>query len=875
MFNRALFYLRYAWRNLRRSARWTTFAVFCIAAGVATVVALRSLGLAIGDSLVDNVRASNHGDITFSYNRTSNPFGSMGFGDISDERNTYSDRAINIAREWVEARGGQISTYSSASNVQITAVDYTSVGRPQFISTYLIDPQTFPPTNDIYATDPAGVPLRDLFTGGNDVVISQNLADAQSIAVGDTVRVSNTEEEFTVRGIVPTETEAGINNLFASFFGFAYLDIASAETIQLSSQPNIISLTLPPGTDILQAAQDLSSAGVGGAATTVPALLQRNAMIGDILGRFIVIMGLGALLIGGVGIINTMLVMVGRRTNEIAALKTFGLKGGQVAALFLSEAFLLGIMGSIIGTIIGTLMSGVVNRYGEAFLQQRLPLRFYPEAALFGLALGVIVTVVFGILPVLTANRIRPAIILRPNETVVPAAGCLHSLIALLLVVVVIGGIAGQILGNILAGVIGVAVTLLILGLLVGVMWLVVWLVSRLPSFGVVDLRLALRNLTSRRIRTATTLLALSAGMFALSSISFVGAGTRELLTFQLSQNMGGNVLVFPLLGLVSQDLAQAFLDASISNIEGVENNTRMSMYNARLVAVDGEAPQITLPFEDQMPRGARRMVTSLSVMTRDSSNPEAVQPSIVEGRSITPADEGQNVMVVSEDLNSVRLGSIVTLQTNRGQQDYEVIGVLSNTGGFSFGQAYVPVGTMQGRPDFSFNILQVAPESLNQVLLDLSSSPLVISLDITFIDSLLGRLINQFSAIPTLVGLLSLLAAAVAMANTVSLATLERRRQIGVLKAVGLKGRRILWIMLLENTLIGLLGGLLGIGLSALGVAVMTALGQGMAIPIPRDAAPVAVALVIASVVIAWVSTFLSARPAVSERVTSVLRYE
>ncbi|CAG1772008.1 partial ABC transporter permease YtrF, partial [uncultured bacterium] len=135
--------------------------------------------------------------------------------------------------------------------------------------------------------------------------------------------------------------------------------------------------------------------------------------------------------------------------------------------------------------------------------------------------------------------------------------------------------------------------------------------------------------------------------------------------------------------------------------------------------------------------------------------------------------------------------------------------------------------------------------------------------------------LINQFSAIPTLVGLLSLLAAAVAMANTVSLATLERRRQIGVLKAVGLKGRRILWIMLLENTLIGLLGGLLGIGLSALGVAVMTALGQGMAIPIPRDAAPVAVALVIASVVIAWVSTFLSARPAVSERVTSVLRYE
>jgi putative ABC transport system permease protein len=160
-------------------------------------------------------------------------------------------------------------------------------------------------------------------------------------------------------------------------------------------------------------------------------------------------------------------------------------------------------------------------------------------------------------------------------------------------------------------------------------------------------------------------------------------------------------------------------------------------------------------------------------------------------------------------------------------------------------------------------------------VLLAFSEIPFVFALDISFIDSLLTRLINQFSAIPTIVGLLSLLAAAVSMANTVSLATLERRRQIGILKAVGLKGRRVLWVMLLENTLVGLLGGVLGIGVSALGVAIMTALGQGDAIPIPRDAVPAALALIGASVLIAWVSTFLSARVAVQERVANVLRYE
>ena len=61
---RILFYFRYAYQNLRGSGRWTTFAILSVAAGVATVVALRSLGLAIGDSLLVNLRELNRGDIT-------------------------------------------------------------------------------------------------------------------------------------------------------------------------------------------------------------------------------------------------------------------------------------------------------------------------------------------------------------------------------------------------------------------------------------------------------------------------------------------------------------------------------------------------------------------------------------------------------------------------------------------------------------------------------------------------------------------------------------------------------------------------------------------------------------------------------------------
>ena len=54
--------------------------------------------------------------------------------------------------------------------------------------------------------------------------------------------------------------------------------------------------------------------------------------------------------------------------------------------------------------------------------------------------------------------------------------------------------------------------------------------------------------MSTQRLRTATTLLALSAGMFALSSITFVGEGTRQLLTDVLGQSFGGNVLAIPVI---------------------------------------------------------------------------------------------------------------------------------------------------------------------------------------------------------------------------------------------------------------------------------------------------------------------------------------
>lgn len=859
------FYLHYAARNLRRSGRWSIFAVFCIAAGVATVVALRSLGLAIQDTLTSNVQQSNHGDILlFSGSRAA--FGA--FGPMSSASDTFDERDVRNAETWAEANSAQMTQFYITSNVQITAVDTVTSGRPQYVAAYLVDPATFPPTDPIVALEPAGVRINDLLAGERSIVISRNLADLQGLAVGDPVRVSGTEETFTITGIVATEYESSIENIIAAFFGFAYIDQQYAAMMSLPELPNRMSFTLPSGTDIDAKARDLINV-VPTRYDTVPEIIERNTFIGDYIGRFIVIMGLGALLIGGIGIINTMLVIVRRRTMEIAALKTFGLNGRQVAAMFTAEAFLLGLIGSLVGVVAGLGLSLLVNQYGEAFLQQRLVWRFQPEVVLYGMAIGIPITVVFGVLPILLAARVRPGIILRPNESHVTGAGCLQSLLALILVVLVVGVIAGQILGNVPIGMIAVAVTLIVLGVLVGLLWVVVWLVGKLPAFGNVDLKLALRNLSTRRIRTATTLLALSGGMFALSSLTFFGQGTLEIVNFTLTNSLGGNVLLFPLL---PGGVGQALVNARVATLDGVTYTTRIENYSGwELELLDGQEV-VTLAEQFDAPQRAQ----NVSLQSRDTTNP--TPRSMAAGRDLTAEDRGKQVAIASANPQleglGLHVGSILTLRNGRQTMEFEVVGISSSTN--LFGDAIeVPPGSLSQSSSFQFNVLQVADEKLNDVLLSLTSIPLVFALDISFIDGLLRRIIDQFSAIPTVVGLLSLLAAAVAMANTVALATMERRHQIGILKAIGLKGRRVLWVMLLENTLIGLLGGAIGIGLSALGVAIMTAVSTGTAVPIPRDATLIAVLLVVASVVIAWVATILSARVAVAERALNVLRYE
>lgn len=923
--SRTTFYIQYALRNLWRSKRWSTFAMLSVAAGVATMVALRSLGLAIGDSLTSNIQSTNKGDITLE--RSTGP-GGLTFG--SGQNSAFDDLQLRLIRDWVDDNAAAATEYS-ATNLQIAPVDRPS-GLFDFMTGIMIDPATYPPTHDITALQPDGASLESLLQNPQDIVISDNLAEAQALQVGDSVRVTGSDTTYTVRGIVPTEAEAGLQDIFAAFFGFAYFQQGQAGELGLNPRPNHISILMPEGAtnaQIQRAGDELNelvSRGSGFTRVlTVPSILEQNEAIADLIGRFIVIMGLGAMLIGGVGIINTMLVMVRRRTDEIAALKTFGLKGRQIATLFAVEGLSLGLIGSVIGLIVGIAISRLTNTYGETFIQQSVGWQVYPEALAFGLVLGIVVTVVFGVMPVLTAVKVRPGIILRPNESFVPALGVMQSISVILFMVLALGVVAGQIIGplpasidllagvplpqNITLGILVVAITLVILAVLVGLLWVLIWLIGKLPALGWVDLNLALRNLGTRRLRTATTLLAISTGIFAISSISFYGAGVREILQFTLTETFGGNVLILSP-ATFAQDAgaaenARQRLDTTLDDLgDAIQYRTRFQTYSGQMVSVGDQAlaemneevnwTELSREFAQASRSGdfdraaelaeqLEEMNTLVSVSVVQSNNPDLEETTIYRGRGLRPSDQGEDVAVVLMEERmqdwGVSVGDEIVVSVRGEPHTLEVVGLAPPNDDFqpnSFGNITVPVGTLGNTlPNFQLHTVQTAPDRVEEVENAIKSIPFFFSINVELIEGVIGRVIDQFSALPFLVGILSLAAAAVIMANTVALATLERRRQIGILKSLGLKRRRVVFIMLLENVFVSLMGAVIGIGVSALGFLLLSLLGLDNLVLIPDNAQPVAAALVVAAVAIGGTATFLSASSAAHERVLNVLRYD
>ncbi|HLA42160.1 MAG TPA: FtsX-like permease family protein, partial [Aggregatilineales bacterium] len=319
-----------------------------------------------------------------------------------------------------------------------------------FILPFAIDGQNYPLFGEVRSEDDQ--PLSEILKNPTDIVLSRNVADDLGAEIGDVVRISGTEQEFTVSGIVPTDTEGGLDNILAGILGYYYLDLKAVpffEGLEPRTATQIyIALDDPDAVDAVDSALQRRYPYLG--TTTTTEIRDRNSQISNTVNDLVVIMGLVSMLIGGIGIVNTMLVIVSRRTTEVAVLKTIGLEPEEVTILFMVEAVLMGIVGSLMGILLGWLMAFALQGIAEIFVAQNLTFRFALKPPLNGFIIGVLITTIFGFIPTLAAGQVRPASVLRPTETVIPKAGRLRSFAALMIVLLAISLVAQGLIGSVL-----------------------------------------------------------------------------------------------------------------------------------------------------------------------------------------------------------------------------------------------------------------------------------------------------------------------------------------------------------------------------------------------------------------------------------------
>lgn len=490
--------LRDMWRNRTR----TVFALICVATGVAAVVALRTLAFMVADELTEDLAQVNRGDMRIYASRNvpelvelstqRNPVFRRAV--LDGIRSWAGEQSVQLTiarlnnsaqlRKLVSGRSEVTSQlpvltlfvepeqYPFYDTITVTAPAGTSFSgvlgggtELQAIASVLLPKLgTVASVTATSGVSPGSALLRaDLAITGyplyvvahpRPLVIPGSLAhdDRFALVVGDYVRLGASDTLYRVTGIVPSSSESilSIPQMILFNYRYVYVPFSDLPLHGEAALPDQIFGRLPLGQDAnsteatllryLYANFDIETdLSTTLRIDTVPKLRKENEIVADVVDDTILVMGLSSLLIGGIGIINTMLVIVSRRMLEIAVLKTVGLKGYRVTVLFLVESLLMGLLGSLLGIAVGIVLSYAIRDIGERAFSLSLQWRLYPEAVFSGLFLGVIVTVLFGLLPTLIAGQVRPAIVLRPNETPMPTAGLLQTLITLIVMITILG----------------------------------------------------------------------------------------------------------------------------------------------------------------------------------------------------------------------------------------------------------------------------------------------------------------------------------------------------------------------------------------------------------------------------------------------------
>ncbi|WP_275793461.1 ABC transporter permease [Prescottella equi] len=694
-------------------------------------------------------------------------------------------RNIDGVRAVAPSVGGQVVVLDSAGKPMQNG------GAPSIGASYLPPEQTLgEPTKFVAGTPPEQA---------GQIALNESAATRAGLDVGSDTRVLTMRgwSDVTVAGIYAPETDTGgyvgalftdpqARELFTDGSHVGYIDVAGTGASQDELRDRIAA-ALPDtkvqtGAEVKQETKD----EIGEALSFV--------------NYFLLAFGAIALLVGTFIIYNTFSMIVAQRLRELALLRAIGASRKQVGRSVVFEALVVGAIGSALG-----LAAGVGLAYGLRSLLNAfdlgLPegsLQVAPRTIVVALVLGIVVTVVSAYAPARRAAKVPPVAAMREEfastgdtlkvRTLIGAIAAVLGVLALV--------VGAQSTGGGAAAIVGLGALALVLAVLLAAPALSRPIVGGLGAifakpFGPVG-RLARTNAVRIPKRTAATAFALTLGLMLVSVIGVFGASAKSSVNSLVDKGVEADFVLTGPQGIG----VPAGAAGAAGRVNGV----------AEAVSLHGVAAKI----DDEDVFG-----------TALSGPPDGVLDYTMKEGSASV--RGTDMMVSESEAtdNGWKLGTPVTLTDRDGEQTtVTVTGIYEDNqllGPWMVSdEVYQAMTPTNMRAEWAVLIKATPGADLTAMATDLATAtdPFVVVQvqDREQFKGAQGQQIDMLLSV--LYGLLALavVIAILGIVNTLALSVVERRREIGMLRAVGMQRAQVRRTIYLESVLIAVFGALVGV---------------------------------------------------------------
>jgi putative ABC transport system permease protein len=814
------FIMRMALREIRASWQRLLFFFVCIAIGVGSIVALRSVIQSVRVALAGEARTLLGADVTITTNRP------------------WTEPVLD--RLEAERRAGRVTLRSETAEIP-TMVRPGDASR---LATRMVELRAVGPEFPLYGslTLRDGVYTHALLAGRGAVVRPELLAQF-GLEVGDPILIGT--QAFEIRGVITAEPGRRIG---AFTLGPRVIidraDLDSTGLLAFGSRASFQQLLRVPDAVSADLVVDLREA-FANEFVGVRWYRRTEDQMGENLERaenYLSLVGLVVLILGGIGVSSVTRVFVQQKVRSIAILKCVGTTSPQMLAIYMTQVLLLGVAGSALGVALAAgVMAAVPVFVGDLTELMKVDFGLTATAVLHGFAIGLLVSILFSLVPLLEVRHVKPSLLLRQD---VPASAGIDWLkwtvtagVAAALVAVAAWQAGSLEVGLMLSG--GFVAISFVLHLAGAAL---VWAVQPLRHAKSFALRQAVLHIARPGNQTRVILLAVGLGAFFILGVRTLQANLLRDFAIQAGPEAPDLFLID-----IQQDQRDR-LAAFLTESNGSAPPARIiPTLRARVVGVQGRDMDLD-SYEQTRGRGLAREYT-VTYRSQLEANEELIDGEwwgdepmqgeaevSIEARFSDRDSDGNFRMgrriQVGDQMRFDVLGRIITARvTSVRRVDWQDF----RAGGFMF--VFRP-GTFDRAPHTYISALQGPrdPDARARMQAALVAQfPNVSVIDLREILETVQAIVNNVTLAVTVVGALVLVSGGLILVGAVSMTKFRRVYEAAILKTLGASSKLIAAMLVLEYGVLGAIAGTVG----ALGAIVLSWAVARYALDMPWEATP------------------------------------